>query len=81
MAKFITTSAFSVARIQTDYSAQFKNLFTSLTGYDLMVEESRKDLTSLNPSDKSDHVLSYLLPDYISKFTVLFERKSCNNEK
>jgi len=75
MEKFITTPAFSPMGNKPFQTAQFKQLFASLTGYDIMFEESRKDLMLSNASGISQKAVSQLLPNYINKIIVLFERK------
>jgi hypothetical protein len=80
MEKFILKPAFSAIENRPYQTTQFKQLFASLTGYDLMFEESRKDLTRSNTSIKSAKQPGQLLANYINKITVLFERKSCNNQ-
>lgn len=61
---------------------KFIQLFTGLTGYDIMLEESRKDITPQdNSGTSSEHVMSGLLSGSIKKCLILFGRESCNNYK
>jgi|GEM_PF-2578349 hypothetical protein len=57
---------------------KFIQLFTGLTGYDIMLEESRRDLPAGNDSGaNSGQIMSGLLSGSIKKCLVLFGRESC----
>ena len=78
MEKFTIKPSFSAIAGRPYQTSQFKQLFASLTGYDIMFEESRSDLAVINNSGKSQKQPTPLLASDINKITVLFERKSCN---
>ena len=55
---------------------KIRQLFTGLTGYDIMLEESRKDLVSMdNTTTRSGQAMSGALSDSIKKCLVLLFSK------
>jgi hypothetical protein len=59
-------------------TGKFKQLFNSITGYDIMLEESRKDITSVNNTvvfPQSTQVLSGLFSYSIKKCLILLHRE------
>ena len=59
-------------------TGKFKQLFKGITGYDIMLEESRKDIAPISKTVISTHsqqVLSGLLSNSIKKCLILLHRE------
>jgi hypothetical protein len=59
-------------------TGKFKQLFKGITGYDIMLEESRKDIAPVNYiaiSAQSAQVLSGMLSNSIKKCLILLHRE------
>jgi hypothetical protein len=59
-------------------TSNFRQLFKSVTGYDIMLEESRKDIAPISKTVISTHsqqVLSGLLSNSIKKCLILLHRE------
>jgi hypothetical protein len=61
---------------------RFIQLFTGITGYDIMLEGSRKDITGNHYSiGNYSQIMSGIFSGSIKKCLVFFGRESCNNQK
>ena len=70
--------AFSVNGNWDGNTGKFKQLFKDITGYDIMLEESRKDIEPAGNSaalPQSAQVLSGLLSNSIKKCLILLHRE------
>jgi hypothetical protein len=59
-------------------TGKFKQLFKGITGYDIMLEESRKDIAPVSKtavSTQSTQALSELLSNSIKKCLILLQRE------
>ena len=84
MEKFISIFApsYSANANRKNNRGKFIQVFTGLTGYDIMLESSRKDLApATHNTDKSTQRMSHLLSGSIINCLILFGRESCNIHK
>jgi len=61
---------------------RFVQLFTGVTGYDIMMEGSRKDIAGTHDSiGNYSQIMTRIFSGSIKKCLVFWGRESCNNQK
>ena len=86
MKKITAISSFTFPVNETWNTEQntFNKLFAKLTSYDIMFEESRKDILTFAPSLQSrisTQAISFLLITQVKKCSNLLASKRCNNNR